>query len=283
MTYPEAAALGIDDLEHGFFVNTQLDPGKQPDKCSGTGGTPTLLAMTPGSPEANALIKLLVDHHVAVTSTLAGVRAERCRCTRRSTARQMDVLTPEAQRSLSVPAQPDRQPRGRRRAASISRRPTRTTSGWSASSSPRAGCCWPGPTRPATAASFPASATSARSSCWSRPASRPWRRSGSRTLNGATYLGLADRIGSIAAGQERRPVHRQGQPRREHRRRRECRSSCSRTASATTARSCSTSVKGRYGQYYSAARVCRASPLRRSAARRCGGRCRPSALRRTAS
>jgi len=28
VTYPEAAALGIDDLEHGFFVNTQLDPGK---------------------------------------------------------------------------------------------------------------------------------------------------------------------------------------------------------------------------------------------------------------
>src|SRR6185503_9667314 len=34
VTYPEAAELGIDDLEHGFFVNTQLDPGKQPDKCS---------------------------------------------------------------------------------------------------------------------------------------------------------------------------------------------------------------------------------------------------------
>ena len=26
VTYPEAVALGIDDLEHGFFVNTQLDP-----------------------------------------------------------------------------------------------------------------------------------------------------------------------------------------------------------------------------------------------------------------
>jgi hypothetical protein len=28
--YPEAIALGIDDLEHGFFVNTQLDLGKKP-------------------------------------------------------------------------------------------------------------------------------------------------------------------------------------------------------------------------------------------------------------
>jgi imidazolonepropionase-like amidohydrolase len=70
VTYPEAVALGIDDLEHGFFVNTQLDPGKQLDKCSDGQGIPTLAAMKPGSAEANALIKLLVDHHVAVTSTL---------------------------------------------------------------------------------------------------------------------------------------------------------------------------------------------------------------------
>jgi len=33
VTYPEAAELGIDDLEHGFFVNTQLDAGKKPDEC----------------------------------------------------------------------------------------------------------------------------------------------------------------------------------------------------------------------------------------------------------
>src|SRR3982751_6922492 len=70
VTYPEAVAAGTDNLEHGFFVNTQLDPGKQPDKCPDTLGNPTIAAMAPGSPAANALIKLLVDHHVAVTSTL---------------------------------------------------------------------------------------------------------------------------------------------------------------------------------------------------------------------
>ena len=70
VTYPEAVALGIDDLEHGFFVNTQLDPGKQPDLCPRTVGGPTLAQMKAGSPEAQALIKLLVDHHVALTSTL---------------------------------------------------------------------------------------------------------------------------------------------------------------------------------------------------------------------
>jgi imidazolonepropionase-like amidohydrolase len=70
VTYPEAAELGIDNLEHGFFVNTQLDPGKQPDECPNTVGGPTLAKMTAGGPEAKALIELLVRHHVAVTSTL---------------------------------------------------------------------------------------------------------------------------------------------------------------------------------------------------------------------
>jgi imidazolonepropionase-like amidohydrolase len=70
VTYPEAAELGIDNLEHGFFVNTQLDPDKQPDTCSREAGSATLAKMTPDSPEADALIKLLVAHHVAITSTL---------------------------------------------------------------------------------------------------------------------------------------------------------------------------------------------------------------------
>jgi len=70
VTYPEAAELGIDNLEHGFFVNTQLDPDKQPDQCSRETGAPTLARMTPESPEAAALIKLLVARHVAITSTL---------------------------------------------------------------------------------------------------------------------------------------------------------------------------------------------------------------------
>jgi imidazolonepropionase-like amidohydrolase len=68
--FKEAAELGIDDLEHGFFVNTQLDPGKKPDVCSDGEGTPTLKKMAPGSPEARELFDTLVKHHVAVTSTL---------------------------------------------------------------------------------------------------------------------------------------------------------------------------------------------------------------------
>ncbi len=70
VTYTEAAELGIDDLEHGFLVNTQLDPDKKPDQCSSSMGDYTLEHMSPGGPEAKDLIDTLVKHHVAITSTL---------------------------------------------------------------------------------------------------------------------------------------------------------------------------------------------------------------------
>ena len=70
VTYKEAAELGIDDLEHGFFVNTQLDPGKKPDVCSDSAGEYTLGHMDPGGPEAKDLIDTLLKHRVAITSTL---------------------------------------------------------------------------------------------------------------------------------------------------------------------------------------------------------------------
>jgi imidazolonepropionase-like amidohydrolase len=70
VTYKEAAELGIDDLEHGFFVNTQLDSNKKPDVCSQSEGDETLAHMGPSTPEAKDLINTLISHHVAITSTL---------------------------------------------------------------------------------------------------------------------------------------------------------------------------------------------------------------------
>jgi len=70
VTYPEAAEIGIDDLEHGFFVNTQLDPDKKPDTCSTSEGDFTLEHMDPQGSYAKELIDTLIKHHVAITSTL---------------------------------------------------------------------------------------------------------------------------------------------------------------------------------------------------------------------
>jgi imidazolonepropionase-like amidohydrolase len=70
VTYKEAAELGIDDLEHGFFVNTQLDSNKKLDVCSQSAGDETLARMAPDTSEAKDLINTLISHHVAITSTL---------------------------------------------------------------------------------------------------------------------------------------------------------------------------------------------------------------------
>lgn len=39
VTYTEAVEIGIDNLEHGFLANTELDPDKKPDTCSISGIT----------------------------------------------------------------------------------------------------------------------------------------------------------------------------------------------------------------------------------------------------
>jgi imidazolonepropionase-like amidohydrolase len=71
VSFREAAALGIDDLEHGLLVDTDFVPDKKPDACPPTG--PMLLQLAQidiNGPEVQQTIRELVAHHVAVTSTL---------------------------------------------------------------------------------------------------------------------------------------------------------------------------------------------------------------------
>ncbi|HEV2468290.1 MAG TPA: amidohydrolase family protein [Candidatus Sulfotelmatobacter sp.] len=71
VNFREAADLGIDDLEHGWFVDTEFMAGKKPDECPENGddleGMAKRDANTGTMREA---IEYLVQHHVAVTSTL---------------------------------------------------------------------------------------------------------------------------------------------------------------------------------------------------------------------
>ena len=102
VTYKEAAELGIDDLEHGFFVNTELDSDKKPDTCSQAQGFETLAKMEPNTPEAKDLISTLISHHVAVTSTLPVF--ESMAGTGRPPLRQqvLDAMTPEARTDFFI-------------------------------------------------------------------------------------------------------------------------------------------------------------------------------------
>ena len=96
VTYKEAIEAGIDDLEHGFFVNTQLDPGKKLDTCSESQGDYTLEHMPPESAEAKDLIDTLVKHHVAITSTLPVFENDMGGGRPPIRQQAMDTMTPEA-------------------------------------------------------------------------------------------------------------------------------------------------------------------------------------------
>ena len=70
--FTEAAALGIDNLEHGLAEDTEFFPGKKPGEC------PPYAAVEAGlenldvaGPEVQRMIRDLVAHKVAITSTLA--------------------------------------------------------------------------------------------------------------------------------------------------------------------------------------------------------------------
>ncbi len=94
--FREAAALGIDDLEHGLLVDTEFDPHKKPDICDGTETNATLAKLDLDSAPVQAMIQDLVSHHVAVTSTLP-VFETFVRDRPPLQQRVLDALVPQAQ------------------------------------------------------------------------------------------------------------------------------------------------------------------------------------------
>jgi hypothetical protein len=71
VTWPEAIALGIDDLEHGpVFADTEFVTDKKPDVCPTGGGSSSWAKLDVNGAQVQEIIRNLVSHHVAVTSTL---------------------------------------------------------------------------------------------------------------------------------------------------------------------------------------------------------------------
>ncbi len=71
VTLAEAADLGIDNLEHGFMAATDFVADKQPDVCPGQAvGQRTIAELDENGAPFKALVKKLVDKHVALTSTM---------------------------------------------------------------------------------------------------------------------------------------------------------------------------------------------------------------------
>jgi len=70
VSFREAVALGIDNLEHGFFTNSDYASDKQPSECPNSMRS-SLLEVDLDGPDVKRTIDEMVAKRVALTSTLA--------------------------------------------------------------------------------------------------------------------------------------------------------------------------------------------------------------------
>jgi enamidase len=98
VTFREAAALGIDDLEHGFIVASDFVPDKKPDECpAGNAVQRSIATLDESSAGPRDLIAELVKRHVAITSTLT-IFETFATSQPSAPAKALDALLPEARR-----------------------------------------------------------------------------------------------------------------------------------------------------------------------------------------
>jgi len=103
VTFREAADLGIDDLEHGLFVDTEFLPDKKPDQCPEHSEDPVLMAkLDVNAGPLHDMIQYLVQHHVAVTSTLPVFEMGSFSGRPTLQKRVLDALSPDARTALLV-------------------------------------------------------------------------------------------------------------------------------------------------------------------------------------
>ena len=211
VTYAEAAALGIDDLEHGFFVDTEDDPGKQPDQCTPGDGAATVAKMTAGGEQARRLIADLVAHHVAITSTLP-VFEVLPEGRPPLSARMLAAMSPESVadydrlRAASAAA-----PAGQRVAKLAA---FRNGMALEREFVAAGGLLLAGPDPTGAGDVVPGFSDQRELELLVEAGFSPLEAIRIGTLNGATYEGLADRIGSIAPGKDADLVVVSGDPAR---------------------------------------------------------------------
>jgi imidazolonepropionase-like amidohydrolase len=68
--FREAAEIGIDDLEHGLFPDSEFVPDKKPDVCPGNAVNQSLMTLDINGPQVQETIRTLIAKKVALTSTL---------------------------------------------------------------------------------------------------------------------------------------------------------------------------------------------------------------------
>ena len=195
VTFREAAELGIDNLEHSFFVATDFAANKQPDLCPGqTVGMQSIAALDTAAAPFRDLVKLLIQKHVALTSTLTVFETF---TPGRPMPRGLDVLVPPLKEQFE---------------RNFARTAANTTSLYSSLypkvaamevAFVRAGGTLLAGTDPTGGGGvIPGYSNQRAVELLVEAGLTPLEAIRVCTLNGATYLGISDRVGTIAVGKQ---------------------------------------------------------------------------------
>jgi imidazolonepropionase-like amidohydrolase len=99
--FREAAAIGIDDLEHGLLVDTEFLPAKKPGECPEEPENPDLISkLDVSAGPLHEMILDLIKHHVAVTSTLPVFEMGSFAGRPTMQKRVLDALSPDARSAV---------------------------------------------------------------------------------------------------------------------------------------------------------------------------------------
>jgi imidazolonepropionase-like amidohydrolase len=207
VTYAEAADLGIDNLEHGFLASTDFVSDKQPDTCPGQGsGQRTVAALDEHGEPFKALVKKLVDKKVALTSTLTVFETY---TPGRPLPPGLDVLLPQLKQQFEQNYQRTAQSQNSvyttlfPKALALERAFARAGGMLIAGTDPTGG-----------GGVIPGYSNQRQLELLVEAGFTPLEAIRIGTLNGATYLGKAARVGSLATGKQADLVVIDGDPSR---------------------------------------------------------------------
>ena len=205
VTYAEAAETGIDNLEHGFLASTDFVADKQPDACPGQPvGQRTIAALDENGEPFKALVKKLIDRKVTLTSTLTVFETL---TPGRPLPPGLDVLLPELKQQFEVGYQRTAQSETSiyktlfPKALVLERAFARAGGTLIAGTDPTGG-----------GGVVPGYSNQRQLELLVEAGFTPLEAIKIGTLNGATYLGRADRVGSIAVGKQADLVVLDGDP-----------------------------------------------------------------------
>ncbi len=202
--FREAVALGIDNLEHGLFTNSEYMAGKQPDACP-PGGSSSYATLDIASPDVQRTIQEMVKNKVAMTSTLAVFETGAPSRLERD-ERVLAALFPAASQAVAQFYE-----RGKSSNDSVFNKVMRKAMDFERAFAKAGGVLAAG-SDPCCAHSIAGYSDQRNFVLLNEAGFTPEEAMRVMTLNGATVLGKADKVGSIAAGKQADIVIVRGDP-----------------------------------------------------------------------